>query len=82
MKPASIIFSLVIVAVASLSVPTVASAEDKAAISAMEAYFDFSEYEGATILPEQIPAEDWKKYLCHRRTRRRAISESSHPRCG
>jgi rhodanese-related sulfurtransferase len=26
----------------------------------MEAYFDFSEYEGGTILPEQIPAEDWK----------------------
>ena len=60
MKSTRLIVALIIAAVASLSVPAVAGAEDKAAISAMEAYFDFSEYEGATILPEQIPAEDWK----------------------
>lgn len=60
MKSTRLIVSLIIAAVASLFVPAVASAEDKTAISAMEAYFDFSEYEGATILPEQIPAEDWK----------------------
>lgn len=60
MKLTHVIFSLFIVAVAALSVPATAFAEDKAAISAMEAYFDFSEYEGGTIFPEQIPAEDWK----------------------
>lgn len=61
MKAINYISSLIIVAVVSLSVPSVSYAEDKAAISAMEAYFDFSEYESGTILPEQIPAEDWKK---------------------
>ena len=60
MKSIHFIYSFILVAVASLSVPSVSYAEDKAAISAMEAYFDFSEYEGGTILPEQIPAEDWK----------------------
>ena len=61
MKSTQLIFSFILVAVAALSVPATALAEDKAAISAMEAYFDFSEYESGTILPEQIPAEDWKK---------------------
>ena len=51
-------FFLAVVTV--VSAPATAIAEDKAAISALEAYFDFSEYEGGTILPEQIPAEDWK----------------------
>jgi len=60
MKSAHFISSFFIVAVAVFSLPVTALAEDKAAISAMEAYFDFSEYEGGTILPEQIPAEDWK----------------------
>jgi rhodanese-related sulfurtransferase len=61
MKSTQFISSFILVAVAALSVPATAFAEDKAAISAMEAYFDFSEYESGTILPEQIPAEDWKK---------------------
>lgn len=60
MKSAHFISAFFVVAVAALSVPATAFAEDKAAIAAMEAYFDFSEYEGGTILPEQIPAEDWK----------------------
>ena len=60
MKTVRVIFSLIIVVSAGLFVPVVSYAEDKAAISTMEAYFDFSEYEGGTILPEQIPAEDWK----------------------
>lgn len=60
MKSAHFIFAFIFAAVAALSVPATALAEDKAAIAAMEAYFDFSEYEGGTILPEQIPAEDWK----------------------
>jgi len=61
MKSTHFITAFIFAAVAALSVPATALAEDKAAISAMEAYFDFSEYESGTILPEQIPAEDWKK---------------------
>lgn len=38
-----------------------AIAADNPAVKALEEYFEFSEYGGATILPEQIPAEDWKK---------------------
>lgn len=59
MKLTKLFAALFLAAVTALSVPATAFAEDKAAISAMEAYFDFSEYEGGTILPEQIPAEDW-----------------------
>lgn len=39
-----------------------AYAADNAATEAMEAYFDFVDYGGATIWPEQIPAEDWKNF--------------------
>lgn len=35
-------------------------AADGAAVKELEAYFEFAEYGGATILPEQIPAADWK----------------------
>ncbi len=42
--------------------PSLALAEDKAT-EAMEAYLDFVDYGGATIFPEQIPRDDWKKYL-------------------
>ncbi|MDP2783429.1 MAG: hypothetical protein Q8O38_02360, partial [Sulfurimicrobium sp.] len=41
------------------SLPAIAA--DNPAVKALEDYFEFSEYGGATILPEQIPAEDWKK---------------------
>lgn len=58
MKTAHLISSVILAAAATLCVPV--QAEDKTAIPAMEGYFDFSEYEGGTILPEQIPAEDWK----------------------
>lgn len=44
---------------AAISIPAIAA--DNAAVKALEEYFEFSEYGGATILPEQIPAEDWKK---------------------
>jgi hypothetical protein len=46
-----------------LAVPAATFAADNAAVKAMEEYFEFSEYGGATILPEQIPTEDWKKIL-------------------
>ena len=60
MKFTKLFSAFFLAAVTVVSAPATAIAEDKAAISALEAYFDFSEYEGGTILPEQIPAEDWK----------------------
>lgn len=44
----------------SLTLSAVSQAADSAAVKALEEYFEFTEYGGATILPEQIPAEDWK----------------------
>jgi 3-mercaptopyruvate sulfurtransferase SseA len=43
--------------------PDSASANEKEAIDAMEAYLDFVDYGGATIFPEQIPKDDWKKFF-------------------
>ncbi len=40
-----------------------ANADDKGeAIKAMEEYLDFVDYGGATMFPEQIPREDWKRF--------------------
>lgn len=38
-----------------------ARANDKALIDALEGYFEFVDYGGATIFPEQIPKDEWKK---------------------
>ena len=35
---------------------------DKATINALEGYFDFVDANAGRILPEQIPAEDYKKF--------------------
>ena len=44
--------------------PLVAHAQaDKATINALEGYFDFADANAGTILPEQIPAEDYKKFF-------------------
>lgn len=51
---------VILIMALSMMLPGVAFATDSAAVKAMEEYFEFSEYGGATILPEQIPAEDWK----------------------
>jgi len=59
MKKSTCLISAFII-VAATSLPTPVFAADNAAIKAMEEFLDFSEYGGATILPEQIPAEDWK----------------------
>lgn len=40
-----------------------AAAEEKAVLDAMESYLDFVDYGGATIFPEQIPRDDWKKFF-------------------
>jgi hypothetical protein len=45
--------------------PLPAAAEEKAVVDAMESYLDFVDYGGATIFPEQIPKDDWKKVFCH-----------------
>lgn len=43
--------------------PQLALAEaDKQVIDAVESYFDFVDANGGTILAEQIPAEDYKKF--------------------
>jgi len=63
MKTVQLISAFFIGAASLLAVPAATFAADNAAVKAMEEYFDFSEYGGATILPEQIPAEDWKKIL-------------------
>ncbi|MBU1689204.1 MAG: rhodanese-like domain-containing protein [Gammaproteobacteria bacterium] len=60
MKPAQLISSLLLLVLAFPLLPAVSFAADNAAVKGMEEYFEFSEYGGATILPEQIPAEDWK----------------------
>ena len=42
----------------------VAFADNKTvATEEMEAYLDFVDYGGATIFPEQIPKDDWKKFF-------------------
>ncbi len=54
-----------LMAIALQFTPMLAAAQDKAAVDAMESYLDFVEYGGATIFPEQIPKDDWKKFFCH-----------------
>lgn len=51
--------TLAVAALAVASLP--ARADDKAVIDAMEAYLEFVDYGGATIFPEQIPKDEWKK---------------------
>ncbi|HEY6096028.1 MAG TPA: rhodanese-like domain-containing protein [Gallionellaceae bacterium] len=40
-----------------------AQAAGEGAVKEMEEYLEFVDYGGATILPEQIPAEDWKRFF-------------------
>lgn len=43
--------------------PLAAQAQaDKATLNALEGYFDFVDANAGTILPEQIPAEDYSKF--------------------
>ena len=53
--------SLLALTVGVASLP--AHANDKAVIDAMDGYFEFVDYGGATIFPEQIPKDDWKKFF-------------------
>lgn len=47
------------IALAVVTTPVIANEE---AVKAMEEYLDFVDYGGATIFPEQIPKDDWKKF--------------------
>ena len=44
-----------------LSAPAIADNNEEA-VKAMEEYLEFVDYGGATILPEQIPKDDWKRF--------------------
>lgn len=61
MKRSLLTATLLALAVQFSSLPV--AAEDKAAVDAMESYLDFVDYGGATIFPEQIPREDWRKFF-------------------
>ncbi len=55
--------ALTIALIAAACAPLAAHAQaDKATINALESYFDFVDANAGTILPEQIPAEDYKKF--------------------
>lgn len=43
--------------------PSAAIANKAAAIDEMEAYLEFVEYGGGVIFAEQIPKDDWKKFV-------------------
>lgn len=45
-----------------LFAPTSFAGNKAAAVDEMEAYLDFADYGGATIFPEQIPKDEWKKF--------------------
>lgn len=36
---------------------------DKATTESLESYFEFADYNSGTIMSEQIPADDWKKFF-------------------
>jgi rhodanese-related sulfurtransferase len=54
--------ALALALMAASLLPLAAQAQaDKATINALEGYFDFVDANAGTILPEQIPAEDYKR---------------------
>ena len=54
--------SLALSALACLPLAVHAQAADKATTNALEGDFDFADANAGTILPEQIPAEGYKKF--------------------
>jgi rhodanese-related sulfurtransferase len=53
------LISISALALGAASLP--AHADDKAVVDALEGYLEFIDYGGATIFPQQIPREEWKK---------------------
>lgn len=56
-------FFIVLLLNLALAAGSVRAQENTKAIDAMEEYLDFVEYGGATIFPEQIPAQDWNNFF-------------------
>lgn len=55
--------ALILTAAAAALAPLAAHAQaDKATVESIEGYFDFVDANAGTILPEQIPAEDYRKF--------------------
>lgn len=61
MRPRHIVLS--VLSTAALLGPSAALADKAAAIDEMEAYLEFVEYGGGVIFAEQIPKDDWKKFV-------------------
>ncbi len=57
------ILTATLAASALLFAPATFADNKAAAVDEMEAHLDFVDYGGATIFPEQIPKEDWKKFF-------------------
>lgn len=55
-------FKLMRAAALALAVVAAPAMANEEAVKAMEEYLDFVDYGGATIFPEQIPKEDWKRF--------------------
>ena len=56
--------ALTVALAAAACLPMAAQAQaDKATLNTIEGYFDFVDANAGTILPEQIPAEDYKKFF-------------------
>lgn len=53
------LISISALALGAASLP--AHADDKAVVDALEGYLEFVDYGGATIFPQQIPRDEWKK---------------------
>ncbi len=53
--------SAVCLSLALLCTPAIADVKEDT-IKGMEEYLDFVDYGGATIFPEQIPKDEWKKF--------------------
>ena len=56
------LISAACLSLALLSSPAMADVKEDT-IKGMEEYLDFVDYGGATIFPEQIPKEEWKKFF-------------------
>lgn len=55
------LISAACLSIALLSNPAIADVKEDT-IKGMEEYLDFVDYGGATIFPEQIPKDEWKKF--------------------
>ena len=61
MRPSHIVLS--VLSTAALLGSPVAMADKAAAVDEMEAYLEFVDYGGGVIFAEQIPKDDWKKFV-------------------